>query len=499
MTDIMSQSELKWGISSETGSMDQPPAKRPLSPDDTGSASYKSQKSVSDVLGPEMAQIHLIAGGEAAPNHGVEERVSPALLSEAAALMGAGMETMNDGEGLDEIHAEGDSHRVKNLIQIFEHSGQEEASQEESFNGCIEVEERISSSTATEEEFLPGRIIAKTVHKVKEAVKIVGHTVVEGVKKGVQDLRHDFEIGLEKFHLPQSSLEHRPDNNVHVRHPDKLIGGMVGLGMHIQKDAKGHLVHSVIPDGLAAKSKLQENDIIVSVNENDVTSWEFEELQQFFGSLEEVDFKIVVEREQEDEGGAFVCHKVTISIKILLEGDQVMVDIDVKVHVSQLQFNGESEPYYIFQNQSDHSTKYLILKNNCFCMSTANDLTPCRFKRFYYSYGAMAFININNNSPLDHGEPSRIGVNSSELTDKISEFWTDDRIFFTGRQDNTAMYTFQLASQKDFYLTTDAKGNLTTTFFSDKEAVDASGQFSMEPKSKIDKMTPSDIQKYNSK
>ncbi|XP_038050671.1 uncharacterized protein LOC119723861 isoform X2 [Patiria miniata] len=450
----------------------QRPRKRPPSADhDDDSRAYKSQRSVSDEIGPGIRQFcRLQSNPKFGDSHVGENLLAGGGEVDEAITIGPG------GEGV----GQGNNPRIDPGQTLAEPRWDSEEEEE----GELPCSQGFQQVLGGGVDVIDG-IFSDLVHAGKKQARKIVRKLVERFRQVLP--------------LPQSSLEHRPDNNVHVRHPDKLIGGMVGLGMHIQKDAKGHLVHSVIPDGLAAKSKLQENDIIVSVNENDVTSWEFEELQQFFGSLEEVDFKIVVEREQEDEGGAFVCHKVTISIKILLEGDQVMVDIDVKVHVSQLQFNGESEPYYIFQNQSDHSTKYLILKNNCFCMSTANDLTPCRFKRFYYSYGAMAFININNNSPLDHGEPSRIGVNSSELTDKISEFWTDDRIFFTGRQDNTAMYTFQLASQKDFYLTTDAKGNLTTTFFSDKEAVDASGQFSMEPKSKIDKMTPSDIQKYNSK
>ncbi|XP_038050513.1 uncharacterized protein LOC119723747 [Patiria miniata] len=451
-------------------------------------------------MNQEMAQEHLIGSGVDGSNHGDEGRVSPAPLSEAAAPMGAGLDLMEEAK-----------HRVKDLIHRFEPSGHRErgAAQEgEALNKDIGVEETISSSTITEEESLPGNIITKTVHKVERRAKIVGHAVVEGVKQGARELQqgarelqHGVEILIEKFLLPESSLEQHPGNNVHVPHPDKLIGGMVGLGIHIQKDAKGHVVRTVIPDGLAAKSKLQENDVIVSVNGNDVTSWEFEELQQFFGSLEEVDFKIVIERQEEDESGNFVCRKVTISIKISLEGDQVMVDVDVKVRYSQWYWNGESEPSYIFQNNRGQSTKYLTLKNKCFCMSTANDLTPCRFKFFYYmpfDFGPRAIINLNNDSPLDHGEPSRIGVNSAELRESLF-ILNDDRIFLTVRQDNTNRLTFELASKRRYYLTADSKGNLTTTYFSDVEAVDESGQFNIVHTSEVDKMTPSDRQNYNPK
>ncbi|XP_022093886.1 uncharacterized protein LOC110981036 isoform X2 [Acanthaster planci] len=300
--------------------------------------------------------------------------------------------------------------------------------------------------------------------------------------------------------LPKSSLEEHPHNNIHVPHPDKSIGGMIGLGMNIQKAEKGHVVHTVIPDGLAAQSKLREKDVIVSVNGNDVKSWEFERLQQFFGSLAEVEIKIVVEREEEDESGAAFCQKLTLTFQLSLEGDQVIVDVAIKVGISGWKFTGVTGPYYIFQNNVNENTKFLTLKDNCFCMANVNDLTPCRFELVHYDpviNGPRAIVNLNNNSPLDHGEPTRIGENSSDLYGDHVNILTDDRVFFTMRQADSGKFTYELASRKSYFLTVDASGKLTTTYFPSREAVDWSGRFDMVATSRIDKMSPSEIEKFD--
>ncbi|XP_022093885.1 uncharacterized protein LOC110981036 isoform X1 [Acanthaster planci] len=502
MTEIVSQAELMWATPREPTSMtewDQPPVKRPLSPDGTRRCSYKSQKSVSDVLGPEMAHVQLAndrearespAETDALPLRGEARRLNPDLLAEAAALMDGGVEeTVSGGT------------RVKDLIQRFEPAGQEEIPKKGCCNGHAEVEERISSSNAEgEESFLPGDIISKTLHKVKEVAKTIGNTVVEGVKYGVREVTHDIKEVAHRFRLPLSSLEEHPHNNIHVPHPDKSIGGMIGLGMNIQKAEKGHVVHTVIPDGLAAQSKLREKDVIVSVNGNDVKSWEFERLQQFFGSLAEVEIKIVVEREEEDESGAAFCQKLTLTFQLSLEGDQVIVDVAIKVGISGWKFTGVTGPYYIFQNNVNENTKFLTLKDNCFCMANVNDLTPCRFELVHYDpviNGPRAIVNLNNNSPLDHGEPTRIGENSSDLYGDHVNILTDDRVFFTMRQADSGKFTYELASRKSYFLTVDASGKLTTTYFPSREAVDWSGRFDMVATSRIDKMSPSEIEKFD--